>query len=382
MRKKVFVLMGVVAVGVSVLCGYTFANRVRLISSKVTTELGEPLVSKVEDFAKGDLREASVDLSQVDISNIGSYQAYIDTGKEKLAFTVCVNDTKAPEAKSNEGLTFETGELIVAKNLVTSISDKSSVTVVFEDGAESKSYDTAGTYTEKVAVTDASENKTIIEVTFVIVSDTIKPVLHGLKNRTVYIGETIEYLKSVTAIDNKDGDLTNKIEVDSTKVDLSKAGTYTVTYSVADSAGNTAKKNKKITVKKDKAPVLSGIKNRTVYVNGAIDYLKDVKAKDKRDGDLTDKIKVDSTEVNLSKAGTYTVTYSITDSAGNTTMKKATVYVKTKVTETSKPKSSSNNSSSSDTGSSSGGFKFFPGKPAGEDVNGDVAASGEKVGTW
>ena len=49
-------------------------------------------------------------------------------------------------------------------------------------------------------------------------------------------------------------------------------------------------------------------------------------ASDKQDGNITDKIKI-SGKVDTSKAGTYTIVYTVSDTAGNTTSKKRTVKV-------------------------------------------------------
>ncbi|MEI3405764.1 MAG: immunoglobulin-like domain-containing protein [Christensenellales bacterium] len=56
------------------------------------------------------------------------------------------------------------------------------------------------------------------------------------------------------------------------------------------------------------APVISGAKH-TVYIGGSVDYLKGVTVTDDTDGDITDKIAVNSDAVNTAKAGTYSVTY-------------------------------------------------------------------------
>lgn len=180
-----------------------------------------------------------------------------------------------------------------------------------------------------------AEAKTESEViTAEEVMDTEKPVIKGkgIKNRTVYVGtKKIDYLKNVTATDNVDGTITDKIDVDDSKVNLNKAGTYKVIYSVTDSAGNTTSITKKVVVKKDAKPVIKGTKNKVVYVGTKkIDYLKGVTATDVRDGNLTSKIKVNKSKVNLNKVGTYTVTYSVTDRSKNKTTKTIKVIVKKK----------------------------------------------------
>ena len=72
------------------------------------------------------------------------------------------------------------------------------------------------------------------------------PNLMGITDQTVYAGDTVSYLAGVTAVD--DMDLAPEIRVDSREVNLSKAGTYTVTYSASDAAGNRTSAQAIITV--------------------------------------------------------------------------------------------------------------------------------------
>ncbi len=65
-------------------------------------------------------------------------------------------------------------------------------------------------------------------------------------------------------------------------------------------------------------PTLTGVSDTLVQVNEEFDPLAGVKATDKEDGDLTNKIVVDS-DVNINKPGVYTVTYTVTDSDRNET---------------------------------------------------------------
>jgi len=59
---------------------------------------------------------------------------------------------------------------------------------------------------------------------------------------------TVEYLQSLlTAIDETDGDITDKIIIDRT-VDTSRIGTYYITYKVSDSKGNVAIKKRNVSV--------------------------------------------------------------------------------------------------------------------------------------
>lgn len=83
------------------------------------------------------------------------------------------------------------------------------------------------------------------------------PVISGVGNQTITVGESFDPLAGVTATDKENGDLTDKIEVTGS-VDTTKAGVYTLTYAVTDSDNNTTRQEKTITVKQ-KATVDFGV---------------------------------------------------------------------------------------------------------------------------
>lgn len=68
--------------------------------------------------------------------------------------------------------------------------------------------------------------------------------------------------------------------------------------------------------------------DKTLTVGDAFDPTKGIRAFDKEDGDITDKIEVVSNNVDTTKAGSYKVTYRVTDSQGASATKTVTVTVK------------------------------------------------------
>ena len=98
--------------------------------------------------------------------------------------------------------------------------------------------------------------------------------------------------------------------------------------------------NEPIVPNENTAPVIEA-KDVEITVGDTFDAMKYVTAKDAEDGNLTDQIKVIKNTVDTSKAGTYEVTYEVTDSAGTTVTKTIKVTVKEKADikeETTKPK--------------------------------------------
>ena len=71
--------------------------------------------------------------------------------------------------------------------------------------------------------------------------------LNGEAHITLNVGETYKE-EGAIAKDDKDGDISSKISISGT-VNTSKAGKYTITYSVKNSSGKTATKTRTITVK-------------------------------------------------------------------------------------------------------------------------------------
>lgn len=73
------------------------------------------------------------------------------------------------------------------------------------------------------------------------------PTLKGVTDKTITVGDKFDPLFDVTAFDKEDGDLTKSITLTGT-VDISKAGKYTLNYTVKDSKGLEATATRVITV--------------------------------------------------------------------------------------------------------------------------------------
>ena len=144
----------------------------------------------------------------------------------------------------------------------------------------------------------------------------MKPVVTGAGAKSVAMNTSFKPTSGVKASDDRDGNLTSKIKVTGT-VNTKKKGTYTLTYTVTDKAGNKTSVKRKITVYDKVKPVISGAKNKTVRLKSSFNPKSGVTAKDNADGNLTSKIKV-SGKVNTKKKGTYKLTYTVTDSSKNT----------------------------------------------------------------
>ncbi len=151
--------------------------------------------------------------------------------------------------------------------------------------------------------------------------DTVPPVISLLGSPAVTADIGVGYVDAgATAVDDVDGDLTGKIVV-SSNVDCSRVGAYVVAYNVSDSSGNHAEEVRRDVAVRDPAqPVIILVGDKKIFIAQGKQYLdRGATAVDDVDGDLTHLIVV-SNPVNTGIAGTYVITYNVTDTAGNSAL--------------------------------------------------------------
>lgn len=149
------------------------------------------------------------------------------------------------------------------------------------------------------------------------------PVINA-SDKTIVQGTQFKELDNVTANDTEDGNITSKVKVRSSNLDINKVGTYTITYEVTDSTSLTTTKTITVTVTKNESPVITA---EDINIKVGETLKENYKATDKEDGDITSKVKTTKNNVNTKQAGVYEITYSVTDSYNQTTTKTIKVVV-------------------------------------------------------
>lgn len=150
--------------------------------------------------------------------------------------------------------------------------------------------------------------------------DTKAPIIELNKIYGYYpkTGETYQE-EGFTATDNYDGDITSKIKRTEDK--------NVITYTVSDSSGNKTSVQRTIEYNDGIAPTitLNGDSDITIKAGTRFED-PGCTAKDSHGNDISDSVSV-SDNISTYRAGTYTITYSVTDKFGNETSIDRTVTV-------------------------------------------------------
>ncbi|AXT54876.1 DUF5011 domain-containing protein [Aquimarina sp. AD1] len=183
-----------------------------------------------------------------------------------------------------------------------------------------------GSYTLVYSVEDSSGNTTSVE-RIVNVVDNIPPVITIIGDNpfVVRLGDAFND-PGATATDNVDGNISSGITLTGS-VNVNVVGEYVLTYTVSDIAGNEVSETRTVNVISDNPPVITLVGDNPLELSfGVVFSDPGATASDDIDGDITDQIQTSGT-VDVNTLGGYVITYSVSDSSGNTTEVTRTVNV-------------------------------------------------------
>ena len=297
--------------------------------NEVTVEAGskyEELGAIGKDIVDGELK-ATIS-GEINTSKIGEYKlTYTVTDSSGNSATktrkINVKDTKEPDIILNgkNEITIEAGTKY--EELGANAKD------LFEGKKEVKisgkvNVSEPGEYMVTYTAEDTSGNKAVA-IRKVKVVDTTSPIIIFNGDKEITIEAGTQYVEpGASGKDIVDGSVEVKI---SGVIDTSKVGEYKINYSTSDNAGNKASAVRKVKVVDRVAPIitLNGESKINLEVGDKYEELGAV-AKDKVDGMIPVTI---NGEVDINKAGEYTITYKAIDNSKN----ESTISRKVKVSE-------------------------------------------------
>jgi len=157
-------------------------------------------------------------------------------------------------------------------------------------------------------------------VTITINNTNDAPVLTRTGAAVINLGTGDPFVDpGATATDEEDGNLTGSIVVGGDAVNINQPGSYVITYNVTDSGGLPAPEvTRTVNVTDDVPPVITLTGATTINLAAGAPYSEPgYSAIDNVDGVITGNVVVGGDVVNTSVAGTYVVTYNVSDAAGN-----------------------------------------------------------------
>ncbi len=175
---------------------------------------------------------------------VGEFTLTATSGGVTQTVTVSVVDTTAPvlELRNLHRLPGETASV---EDFIVSVFDLAAVTTEL---VTPLTMTAPGTYPVTIAAIDESGNRAEATANLVLSqsSDVTPPVFKGVEALAVVRGSSPNFRTGVSATDKAEGSV--RFTVDSSGVNLNKAGTYYVIYTASDSSGNVATVRRKITV--------------------------------------------------------------------------------------------------------------------------------------
>ena len=245
-RARLRLLCGFLILLLAVLLCVLMLRSGQPLVESLTLEAGThptPQMFLADPDQPADLVEFRTDMSTVNINVPGQYPLVIAVGGKEYSTLLQILDRTAPTATA-VSYTTEVGVLPEASKLVTDIQDVSEVTVTY---AQEPDVTQGGTAEAIVRLTDTYGNTADITVELLVTADEEPPVIEGAVDLEFFLGNSISYKSGITVTDNETA--SPKLTVDNSKVDVNTAGTYPVTYTATDDAGNTASVTINLTLK-------------------------------------------------------------------------------------------------------------------------------------
>ncbi len=212
------------------------------LHENLTVEIGSTLPDAVDFLVENDGETEISYAARPVLSGIGSYDVtLLCDGKERKA-RITVEDTVCPTGET-QPITAYPNAMPKPEDFIVSTQDATEVSVSY---AAEPDKTCAGEQKVTLLLKDAGGNETRLAAVLTLIIDNDAPVIEGVGNKIVYIGDTVAYRAGVTVTD--DTDEAPRLTIDSGAVDLTTPGVYDVVYTAQDKAGNAISQTITVTV--------------------------------------------------------------------------------------------------------------------------------------
>lgn len=221
-------------------------KEVKIEYGSLYTDEGVSAYTKFKNIANEVVVESNVDTLKLGTYTV-TYKVPHLNKYDTYTRTVIVQDTTPPEIKLNgeEEVSVDFGKEYEEQGFEAKDNcDGDLTSKVVESRVDLEN----GNYDKHYVAEDASGNKAE-KIRHIKITDSTPPVIKLNGNAFISILTNAKYEEQgATATDNKDGDLTNKIEIEGNNIDTSKDGKYTIKYKVKDNNGNESEATRTVAV--------------------------------------------------------------------------------------------------------------------------------------
>ena len=239
--RLALLIIAVIAIPAVLIFALQGIHRVELHES-LTVEAGSTLPD-ARAFLLEDDGETEISYVTMPATDVpGDYEITLLCGKKERTAHIIVEDTVCPSGTTQD-LTAYPNTMPMAEDFIVSLQDVTDVTVSF---AAEPDKTREGEQSVTLLLKDVGGNETILTATLTLIIDNDAPVLEGIGNKIVYIGDTVAYRAGVTVTDNIDE--SPRLTIDSSAVNLTTPGVYDVIYTAGDKAGNISSQTITVTV--------------------------------------------------------------------------------------------------------------------------------------
>lgn len=360
MNKKI-VLSGVISLVVisgTGLYKYKEYSHYGALKDSVKIELGEEVKNQNDlyiDSNQNAIKNTVIDWSNVDTNKVGTYKVNAAYKNYTATFKAIVEDTTNPTLtlKENGIYNMIAGSSLSANDIISDVNDLSGIkSITFKEavtdskkendlvGGISLSYDKEGEYSNTIIVVDQNGNTTTKNIQIHVVEDYSKHI-SGFQDWIVEVGSTIDFTEGVK-YDERIKSVTAE------KLDLTKTGTYELTYDIQGDDSTTMITEKvNVSVVDEKSAQTMANEGKTVYITGN-------KKKEKE----TTTSSTQSTTISSNKTSISSSTSSNKTSSSSKSTTSSKTSSSSKSTSSNKTSSSSKSTNNSKTSNSTGNNSY------------------------
>lgn len=242
--KRVFLAVGVLCLFLAgILMVYLSFNPIVLKASEYPVEINDSFKEEEAIFILfGNHEDLEVD-GKVDTSQLGEYEVTYKLHDHTKKLCVKVEDTKVPDLQIQDVKTDLYRELEPA-DFVKECKDATDVSFSFES---KEGLDQEGRHDVVIVAEDQGGNQTKKRARLERCKDTQKPTIKVPEKKLKFKqGKEPDFTEDVSVSDDLDSK--PQLDVDTSDLNFSKPGTYTLIYTCKDRSGNEATQKRKVEI--------------------------------------------------------------------------------------------------------------------------------------